>query len=127
MIIDIHAHVCAAPELYQWKAVQMSARGAQPVVILPARLVVGATWQWTYTDLMGTRGTHVFHIKSLAESVTLKNGKREADCLRVEELRPDLGPNMPVVHWFARGKGEVAEKVGSSWYRSLTDFQRGHH
>jgi hypothetical protein len=28
MIIDIHAHVCAAPELYQWKAVQMSARGA---------------------------------------------------------------------------------------------------
>ncbi len=28
MIIDIHAHVCAAPELYQWKALQMSARGA---------------------------------------------------------------------------------------------------
>ena len=28
MIIDIHAHVCAAPELYQWKANQMSARGA---------------------------------------------------------------------------------------------------
>ena len=28
MIIDMHAHVCAAPELYQWKAVQMSARGA---------------------------------------------------------------------------------------------------
>ncbi len=28
MIIDIHAHVCAAPELYQWKSVQMSARGA---------------------------------------------------------------------------------------------------
>src|SRR6516165_2484156 len=28
MVIDVHAHVCAAPELYQWKAVQMSARGA---------------------------------------------------------------------------------------------------
>jgi predicted TIM-barrel fold metal-dependent hydrolase len=28
MIIDIHAHVCAAPELYQWKSLQMSARGA---------------------------------------------------------------------------------------------------
>lgn len=28
MVIDIHAHVCAAPELYQWKSVQMSARGA---------------------------------------------------------------------------------------------------
>ena len=28
MIIDIHAHVCAAPELYQWKALHMSARGA---------------------------------------------------------------------------------------------------
>lgn len=28
MVIDIHAHVCAAPELYQWKALQMSARGA---------------------------------------------------------------------------------------------------
>jgi 4-oxalmesaconate hydratase len=28
MIIDIHAHVCACPELYQWKSVQMSARGA---------------------------------------------------------------------------------------------------
>src|SRR5262249_54800088 len=26
---------------------EMSARGTQPVVILPARLVVGATWQWT--------------------------------------------------------------------------------
>ena len=28
MIIDVHAHVCAAPELYQWKSVLMSARGA---------------------------------------------------------------------------------------------------
>lgn len=28
MIIDIHAHVCAAPELYQWKSLHMSARGA---------------------------------------------------------------------------------------------------
>ena len=28
MILDIHAHVCAAPELYQWKSVLMSARGA---------------------------------------------------------------------------------------------------
>lgn len=28
MIIDVHAHVCAPPELYQWKSVQMSARGA---------------------------------------------------------------------------------------------------
>ena len=28
MVIDVHAHVCAAPELYQWKAVQISARGA---------------------------------------------------------------------------------------------------
>ncbi len=28
MIIDCHAHVCAAPELYQWKSVLMSARGA---------------------------------------------------------------------------------------------------
>jgi 4-oxalmesaconate hydratase len=28
MVIDIHSHVCAAPELYQWKSVQMSARGA---------------------------------------------------------------------------------------------------
>lgn len=28
MVIDIHAHVCAAPELYQWKALQISARGA---------------------------------------------------------------------------------------------------
>jgi predicted TIM-barrel fold metal-dependent hydrolase len=28
MVIDVHAHVCAAPELYQWKAVQLSARGA---------------------------------------------------------------------------------------------------
>ena len=28
MIIDFHAHVCAAPELYQWKSVLMSARGA---------------------------------------------------------------------------------------------------
>jgi predicted TIM-barrel fold metal-dependent hydrolase len=28
MIIDIHAHVCAAAELYQWKSVLMSARGA---------------------------------------------------------------------------------------------------
>ena len=28
MVIDAHAHVCAAPELYQWKSVQMSARGA---------------------------------------------------------------------------------------------------
>jgi predicted TIM-barrel fold metal-dependent hydrolase len=28
MILDIHAHLCAAPELYQWKSVLMSARGA---------------------------------------------------------------------------------------------------
>jgi predicted TIM-barrel fold metal-dependent hydrolase len=28
MILDIHAHVCAAPELYQWKSVLMSSRGA---------------------------------------------------------------------------------------------------
>ena len=28
MIVDVHAHVCASPELYQWKSVQMSARGA---------------------------------------------------------------------------------------------------
>ena len=28
MVIDVHAHVCASPELYQWKSVQMSARGA---------------------------------------------------------------------------------------------------
>jgi predicted TIM-barrel fold metal-dependent hydrolase len=28
MIIDVHAHVCAAPELYLWKSVLMSARGA---------------------------------------------------------------------------------------------------
>jgi 4-oxalmesaconate hydratase len=28
MILDVHAHVCAAPELYQWRAVQMAARGA---------------------------------------------------------------------------------------------------
>ena len=28
MIIDVHAHVCAPPELYQWKSVLMSARGA---------------------------------------------------------------------------------------------------
>jgi 4-oxalmesaconate hydratase len=28
MVIDVHAHVCAATELYQWKAVQISARGA---------------------------------------------------------------------------------------------------
>jgi len=28
MVIDAHAHVCATPELYQWKAVQISARGA---------------------------------------------------------------------------------------------------
>jgi hypothetical protein len=30
MIIDIHAHVCAAPELYQWKSVQPSARRLFP-------------------------------------------------------------------------------------------------
>src|ERR1035438_10738195 len=28
MIIDIHAHVCGAGELYKWKSVLMSARGA---------------------------------------------------------------------------------------------------
>ncbi|MBZ5578855.1 MAG: amidohydrolase [Acidobacteriia bacterium] len=28
MVIDVHAHVCAPPELYQWKSVQISARGA---------------------------------------------------------------------------------------------------
>jgi 4-oxalmesaconate hydratase len=28
MIIDVHAHVCACPELYQWRAVQMASRGA---------------------------------------------------------------------------------------------------
>jgi 4-oxalmesaconate hydratase len=28
MIIDVHAHVCAAPELYQWRSVQLAARGA---------------------------------------------------------------------------------------------------
>ena len=28
MVIDVHAHVWAAPELYQWKSVQLSARGA---------------------------------------------------------------------------------------------------
>jgi hypothetical protein len=105
---------------------EMSARGKQPVVILPARLVVGASWSWTYTDLMGTTGTHSFHVKSLSDAVVLKNGKKEADCLRVDEFRPDLGPSMPVVHWFARGKGEVASKVGESWYRSLTEFSKKH-
>ena len=32
MIIDIHAHVCAAPELYQWKAGLMASRGAHGFV-----------------------------------------------------------------------------------------------
>jgi hypothetical protein len=103
---------------------EMSARGKQPVVILPARLVVGASWSWTYTDLSGNTGTHTFHVKSLSDSVTLRNGQKESDCLRVDELRPDLGPSMPVVHWFARGKGEVASKVGQSWFRSLTAFSK---
>jgi hypothetical protein len=103
---------------------ELSARGKDPVVILPAHITVGTTWQWTYTDLLGKTGTHSFAVKSLSDSVTLKNGKKETDCLRVDELRPDLGPSMPVVHWFARGKGEIAEKVGESWYRSLTEFSK---
>ena len=32
MVIDIHAHVCAAPELYQWKAGLMASRGAHGFV-----------------------------------------------------------------------------------------------
>jgi hypothetical protein len=103
---------------------RFSARGPRPVVLLPARLTVGTRWEWTYTDLLGATGTHRFQVTALADTVVLKSGEKVPRCLRVEEHRPDLG-DMPVVHWFAAGKGEVAVQVGGSWYRSLSHFTPG--
>src|SRR5688572_5704789 len=37
MIIDIHAHVCAAPQLYRWKANLLASRGVPPHGFTPEK------------------------------------------------------------------------------------------
>ncbi|MCA9623685.1 MAG: hypothetical protein KC731_31905, partial [Myxococcales bacterium] len=100
-----------------------SARGPTPVVILPAELRVGTRWAWTYTDGLGTTGTHRFRILDLDASVTLPSGKTMDHCLKVEEIRPDLGPHAPNTHWFAPGIGRVATRLDAGiWWRALRSF-----
>lgn len=98
---------------------------SNPVVILPATLAVGSHWDITYTDGGGTKASHHLKIVSLDDKVTLKDGSSHTGLLRVDEVRPDLGADLPVVHYYEPGKGEIAEKIGESWYRSLASFEPG--